>query len=309
MSAKSILSAEPENVETGASCVSCHAPLTGRYCSSCGEQALDPHSQTVRHFVSHSLLHEIAHVDGKTLLTLRKLLFRPAFLTLEYCAGRRRFYVNPLRLLITAIIIYALLTRGGLQVSLFLGPVTLSIAPAAISHGASVAETVTRIDRFQILGRALEEKQKTRQLESESARDKFHGQLERFAEPLSFANVVLLSLVLYVLFHRKRTLLVEHSVFSLHFLSFVLLSSLIFVPLPTLIARGWSVAAMIVLPGIIWQFTYLTVAIRKFYFPKDTRRFLSVLKAAGAACIIYVSNSAFITAVQLLGGWFALRSL
>src|SRR5215475_2063485 len=96
-------------------CANCGRPLSGRFCSQCGEEQLDFHNLTVRHFFTHAV-QETFELDGKIGRSLRALLFRPGFLAAEYCAGRRRIYVNPFRLLITAAILYALLTRGGLQV-------------------------------------------------------------------------------------------------------------------------------------------------------------------------------------------------
>ena len=147
--------------QAAAACASCNKPLSGRYCSHCGERALDPHSLTVRHFIAHTLAHEVLHLDGKIWRTLRNLVFRPGFLTSEYFAGRRRIYVNPLRMLVTAIIAYVLLTQGGLVFSLQIGTLTLSVAPTRTPDDASVADTVVRIDRFGILANLLAEKVKS----------------------------------------------------------------------------------------------------------------------------------------------------
>lgn len=286
-----------------AACASCKQPLQGRYCSQCGEEVLDPRTLTVRYFITHTLLRETLDLDGKIWRTLRHLVSQPAFLTAEYCEGRRRLYVSPLRLLITAIIVYALLTQGGLQASLFLGPLTLSIAPAAVPKGASVAETVNRIDRFGLLGSVVAARNESGELNSDAAREKFHSRLEKFAQPLSFANVFMLALALHALFRRRRRLFIQHLVFSMHFLSLVLFSSLVFVPLPWLDAAGWrAIVLTVILAGVVYQFAYLTAAIRRFYFGR-------LRGAVAAALLIYVLNSAFITAVQLLGGVLALRSL
>jgi len=289
-------------------CASCGKPLTGRFCASCGEETLHHDDLTVRHFVSHTLLHETLHLDGKIWRTLRQLFLHPGFLAEEYCAGRRKLYINPLRLLITAILAYALLTRGGLQVSLVIAHVPLSIAPAGLRENDSVQQAVDRIDRFGILhrmlaGRAPEE------IASESAREKFHATLEKFAEPLSFANVLLLALALYALFRRKRQLLIEHGVLAMHFVSFVLLSSLIFfLPVLWMIRAGLKAAFAILIVVIIWQFLYLAVAIRRFYF-HGTRRVTSRLLAVAAAFGLYLLNAAFVTTIQLIGGALALWTL
>jgi hypothetical protein len=73
-------------------CANCGASLSGVYCATCGQKAapLDP---TVGDFL-HDLVHEIAHVDGKIVRSVRLLLTKPGFLTREYVEGRRA----PLRL-------------------------------------------------------------------------------------------------------------------------------------------------------------------------------------------------------------------
>ena len=291
-------------------CANCDAPLYDRFCGSCGEEAFDPHALTVRHFITHTLLHETLHLDGKIWRSLRALAFHPGFLAAEYCAGRRRLYVNPLRLLLTAIIVYALLTKGGFNFTLRIGIVNLSVIPAAIPEGADVERTVKRIDRYGILKNLLLAKEQSGELSSPEVRQNFHSRLEKFAEPLSFANVGLLAVALYAIFKRKRSLFLEHAVFSMHFLSFALLSAVVLL-LPALwvLQSGHQTAGLVMLlAGIIWQFTYLTVAIRRFYFSTSSGWAAGFFSAV-AALALYVLNSAFVTGVQLIGMALALWSV
>lgn len=291
-------------------CVTCGQPLSGRFCSQCGEEVVDPHHQSARHFFTHTVLHGLTELDGAIWRTLRRLMFSPGFLPAEFSAGRRRLYVQPLRLLITAIIVYALATSGGIRISMDVGPLSLSIAPAAVNEGASIAETVHRIDRFGLLAPLLAKKQASHEGDFEAGREKFHAHLEKFAEPLSFANVLMLAFALSVLFQRKHRTFVEHGVFSLTFLSFVLFSSLLFAVMPVFMRMGFSRVLMpVILATLVWQFSYLAVAIRRFYFAADRRRLAPVLWATGAAFVIYFLNSVFITAVQILGAALALWRL
>lgn len=291
-----------------ARCASCGQPLTGRYCAHCGEKVLDPEALTVRHFITHTLLDEVVHLDGRFWRTLRKLTGRPGFLSAEYSAGRRRLYVKPGRLLIAAILAYALLTQGGLLVTLTIYYLHLSVAPTAVPESASVVETVRQIDRFGVLAPLLAAKAKSADLTSDAVRERFHRRLNQFAQPLSFANVVLLALALYLFFHGRRRLLVDHAVFSMHFVSFVLISSLALLPAVWLMDVNRGVSLMIILGVFIWQFAYLSIAIRRFYFT-DRGPARPRLYAIGAALLIYLLNSAFITCVQIVGGAIALRSI
>ena len=93
-------------------CVSCDAPLAGPYCARCGEGALEPEALTLRHFLVHTVAHELLHLDGTLWRTVRLLFVRPGRLSLEYAAGRRRPYLNPFRLLLIAIVAYTLTTAS-----------------------------------------------------------------------------------------------------------------------------------------------------------------------------------------------------
>ena len=54
----------------------------------------------------------------------------------------------------------------------------------------------------------------------------------------------------------------------------------------------------------LWQFGYLTVAIRRFYLAND--RWGGWLLSVAAALLLYALNTAFMTAVQVAGAAIAL---
>jgi hypothetical protein len=85
-------------------CENCHANVKGMYCSQCGQSI----ESTLRYFwsVILHLLDDIFSFDSRASRTLFPLLFRPAFLTNEYIAGRRVHYVPPLRLYLFISIIF-----------------------------------------------------------------------------------------------------------------------------------------------------------------------------------------------------------
>ena len=88
----------------GAPCLNCEAPLHGPYCAMCGQPVRDP--DPTAHDLVHDAVHEFLHVDGKIFTTLRLLLTRPGALTRAFLAGRRARYVGPLRLYLTASLLF-----------------------------------------------------------------------------------------------------------------------------------------------------------------------------------------------------------
>ena len=78
-------------------CPNCSAVLTGQYCASCGQRAIDPRDLSSRRFVSE-LTDEVGSLGSrlKTVRTLRGLL-TPGLLTVEFLAGRRQPYLSPIK--------------------------------------------------------------------------------------------------------------------------------------------------------------------------------------------------------------------
>jgi hypothetical protein len=295
---------------TGASCASCGQPLAGRYCAACGEEVLDPHKLTVRHFLTHSLVPELVNLDGRVWRTLRFLLFRPGYLALEYAAGRRRAYVKPLRVLLVAIIVYALSTQSGSTITLRFGQVVLSVAPVGVPQGRSIGGTLDNIDRFGVLERLFIAKHGAVESASDDQRRRFNDILADFVTPLSFASVLLLSSALYLLFRRRRPLFVEHAVFGMHYFSFVLLWTLIAVVFIKLELVGRSPVIFLILFAVaLWQAGYLAIALRRFYWEQDRRLLVPWAAAAGVGVALYLLNTLFITAVQFAGGALAIWRL
>jgi uncharacterized protein DUF3667 len=297
-------------VETPAVCASCGHPVSGSYCSHCGEEKLDSGKLTLRYFLSHAIVHEFLNLDGKIWRTLGLLLFRPGFLAVEYAAGRRRAYVNPVRVLLVAIIVYVL-AQGGTGFTLGSGGLRLNIAPAPVSPERSISGTFSQTDRFGILERMFVERVGSPESASNELRSRFNRMLNVFSTPLSFTAVFLVALTLYACFHRRRSLLVEHVVFAMHYYSFALLTLLLVMLAFRLNAGRLGMTVMLaVLPlVIIWQIVYLARAIRRFYFSAAGNRVAAWTVSGVAAPAVYLLNSLFITVLQFAGAAFAITRL
>lgn len=77
-------------------CDNCLIPITGVYCSHCGQKKVS----ASKHFSTllKEFFEDILNLDDKILRTIKPLLFRPGFLSLEYFDDRRMRYVSPLKL-------------------------------------------------------------------------------------------------------------------------------------------------------------------------------------------------------------------
>jgi len=85
-------------------CKNCGTPLEGKFCAECGQRShtyVAPLRQILEDFASHHF-----GFDSKLLHSIVPLLFRPGFLTSEYCAGREERYIKPFRLYLFSSVLF-----------------------------------------------------------------------------------------------------------------------------------------------------------------------------------------------------------
>src|SRR5690349_6274896 len=88
-------------------CKNCSYEFEGKFCPNCSQKAAT-HRFTIGH-IGHEFLHALTHTDKGVLLLIKELFTRPGYVALEYNAGKRKKYFNPITymLLILAIQIFA----------------------------------------------------------------------------------------------------------------------------------------------------------------------------------------------------------
>lgn len=229
--------------------------------------------------------------------------------------GRRQRYFNPVRLLLTCLVILAILPTQSTMV-MNIGKVQLNLLPPKPPSTSTIEEAVKQLDVFGLLTRFMEKEAARKDLKSEAAVEKFRHELKTYATALSFSNVVLLAGFLFLLYHRRRPLFVEHLVFSLHLASFVILYSVIPGPLfSTLvkIAHGHGLKGIVVVMVfflLLIEMTYISKALLRFYHPETShiiRWWSAPAWMAGLAVIaLFIANSVFITATYAAGAAIAL---
>lgn len=90
-------------------CEDCDAELHGRYCSSCGQVAVDYH-RSFRHVIA-DVAESFLNWDSKFIKTIGLLVVSPGWLTNQFVAGRRTRYLHPLRLYLLVSIVFFLCVR------------------------------------------------------------------------------------------------------------------------------------------------------------------------------------------------------
>ncbi len=85
-------------------CPNCGQERSGRFCYHCGQKD-QPLRQSTLYFLRQAL-NEYFGVDGRLWRTLRLLLFLPGRLTAEHLRGRRKRYLAPLRIYLSATVLF-----------------------------------------------------------------------------------------------------------------------------------------------------------------------------------------------------------
>lgn len=227
--------------ETGA-CPNCGTQLIGKYCHHCGEKQIHGHDLTLRHFFLHAL-HEFTHLDSKVFATVRYLFTRPGFLTQEFVAGRRSRYMKPLALFLIASALFFV------------------VGSFVMLSGFEVRK-LTNADKTGKMDAAWDKLAQKKHLPKEIIVDRVQETMHKVATAAQLANVVAMAALLALLFRRRY--FVEHLVFSLHFLSFTYLASVLTAPLHAVLThRSWQAIVLFAVTTLVY-YTYLTIGLRRF---------------------------------------------
>ncbi|MEJ7557757.1 MAG: DUF3667 domain-containing protein [Pedobacter sp.] len=88
-------------------CLNCGSYVEKHYCSDCGQPNIEL-KESFWGFIGHSIAHYF-HFDSKFFQTISPLLTKPGMVTLDYIAGKRARYINPVNLYIFVSIVYFLI--------------------------------------------------------------------------------------------------------------------------------------------------------------------------------------------------------
>lgn len=280
-------------------CLNCGAPLSGAFCSVCGQRAVPP-NPTVRELVGDAFS-ELSGWDGKFAETIRKLLTRPGLLSREWIEGKRVSFIAPIRLYLTTSLVYFLVNSTA--------PNLRPQVPGQVSSGGFnfVFNDTDKPKPGSKPSRALQDFNKaiaTNQAITGPERDsalaaiaKAPGWLQPamrrgITDPGSFGSAiknampnVFLALVpvfalVVALFYRRRRY-PEHLFFAIHLATFLFIAR----TLGNLALFTYSLvfAGIVQALVIIWMLAYVVMALRRVYGGSVP---MTVLKGVGI-CVVY----------------------
>jgi hypothetical protein len=275
-------------------CLNCGAALDGPFCAQCGQRAV-PAYPTLREYAGDAW-EEMAGFDGRFARTIRTLLRHPGRLTVETLEGRRSRYIKPLRLYLSASVLYFLVAAAAPNIV---------VEPKATIPG----ESHTEIDLLD--ANALTPEQKARALKDlERAPAPFRKLLRPIIDdPVGFRTRMIdtISKVFFVMvplfaaitgmFYRGRRFM-QHLTFALHLhaMAFFVFSFIQATQFTTVIPLIITLS-VIALGFLAW---YLVRAQRVVY---GNGLAATLLKSAGIAVVYSLAWFPALTAALLWGVW------
>jgi hypothetical protein len=284
-------------------CLNCDTPLTGPFCSACGQRDVPPYPTIGE--LARDAFWELSGWDGRFAATVRMLVLAPGRLTREFLEGRRARYISPLRLYLVASLAYFVLAAA---------------APAPVNHRVAVAGATIEVSPAGVVGAARDAREGRMTPQERDAalaevarapkllRPVFRraildptgfkrGMIENLPRVL-FALVPVFALILSIFYRRRRY--PEHLYFALHLHAFV------FVALAAAalakFTRLYSVTLVVDLAVALSIVMYTLSALRRVYggSPLST-----IAKAAASATLYLLAGSVGLIATVY---WTALYS-
>ena len=211
-------------------CLNCGAPLSGAFCSHCGQRALPPHPTTRE--LAGDAYNELVGWDGKVADTMRLLLRHPGELTRRLLDGQRQRFISPVRLYLTCSVLYFLVVAAAPPPDVEAFDISFGIGAADAqtvgekAFGKAISEGFQRLtpsERAE-LDREIASKPRVVQPLLRTLATDYPAVQKRISETMPKALFILVPVLGLILglFYRGRHF-PEHLYFAIHFQAFVFL--------------------------------------------------------------------------------------
>ena len=234
-----------------------------------------PEHLTFKYFI-HEFLNNYFSFDSKFFNTLKPLITKPAFLSLEFIEGRRIRYINPIQLFVFISFLYFLadsfmflkenpegkdyvvMDSKGNKANLD----SLDIVLFEPDSMDTTNDSIQNIDQNRsLIKNFLRKAQNFNQLDKDEQNERVSRMISYFV----FILTPLFALLLGWFFEKRNRHYLENLIFSLHFHSFFFLTGFFFMVFDRIIPEPIDSFSLVVI-----RIGYLLLALRKFYFYKWT---------------------------------------
>jgi hypothetical protein len=244
-------------------CPNCLAEIVGEYCAACGERRLRPEDLSASR-LAHDVVDQVAsfRFKFKTLRTLGALM-TPGLLTMEFLAGRRRRYLDPLKLYLVCAALFFL---------------------AAPWAGFTLEQMIASDDAGR-LPEIVAAQMATRDLDRGHFAERFDLRVKSIYTVAVGAGVLASALLLQLMSRHVRRPFGAHVVFALHVVSFqYLVTAAIGATRRVGVSGEWASGA-----GLLLIALYLAVALKQVYEGSTAS---TLMKAAALLALTLAANYA-----------------
>ena len=257
-------------------CQTCGTEANGVFCPACGEKVKREKSELSFSYFIKDALEEVFNLDSKLFRTLRLLITKPGFLTIEALAGRRVRYIKPFRLFAIIVLVHFL------------------------SFNIFRSGDVFAIDRFPLFRLFPETQHILHSYEVKSGLDH-----EAFSEALNprikdNLNIIFnflvfgLAFCFRAIYFRSGKYYIEHLYFLFHLLSFGLIRNIAVIPLVMM-----DLMFLAYILSIITQLSYTYVALRNVYQESIPLTAVKVVVVTMGFLIMFLPSLALATAIGI----------
>jgi hypothetical protein len=273
-------------------CLNCDSTLVGPFCAQCGQRAAPPHP-SLRELGGEAFA-ELSGWDGKLASTLKLLMGKPGELTRQFLDGRRAHFISPLRLYLTASLVFFLFAgRAPITSTSRLGK------PGAPAPAAATSDDEAR--RRELLANVASAPAIMRPLILKAATDQpglVAGVMDALPKGL-FALLPFFAAILMVFYRERR--FAEHLYFAIHVHAFIFVAFDVAMVLQR-VTRSATISLVFAVAASLWIPIYTHLALVRVYGGSQTA---TVLKELGISALYALAS---LPMILMLGMWVAWRS-
>lgn len=289
-------------------CLNCGSEVEKRFCPNCGQENT-PIRQSFGYLFTH-FFEDLTHYESSFWKTIKNLLFKPGRLTIYYLEGKRKSFVNPVRLyifisFITFFLISVLAIKGVVQFEN--NPNDERIKGVYIPEAKMKITTLEQLDslkKAKVKIGTLENLTYKRILENGSIKNfvkKFLSEFTHNIPKALFLYLPVFAFFLWLFHNKKKWWYYDHGIFTLHYFSFLLL----FICIYTLINAldQWAdvnwidiITNILNLIMMLYAFSYFFIAHHRVYQTSKTN---SVLKGLLLFVLNFILILAFMVGLAL----------
>lgn len=302
-------------------CLNCGTIIQGHYCHNCGQENLELH-ESFGHMMNHTIS-DYFHFDHQFFHTLKPLLFKPGFLTVEYMAGRRAQYLHPVKMYIFISIVYFLLlfkTNGDsniVHINENGKPVDKEVVASTTKNTGEIVsdyrntpngwfhpttkdtsyteyisnqQKLPETDRDGFFGRIWNKKTfEYKEQYGNHAKEVFVEELRHNIPKMMFLLLPIFALILKITFWRNKKFYVEHLIYSFHFHCFLFLFLGVFILVQFILhPLSKSIMEWLTLPATLYVIWYIYHSLRVVY---QRSIFRTITKMIGMWIMYFASLS------------------